>query len=579
LFLPAKLTRSKVLSPGNKSTRLERWFAGLLTGFRDRWFMPFTRRVSIRWRWWNAGAFVLLLVLSVVTLRTGLLPLTFFPYLDDDIQLIRIELEPGTPSDTTAARLMELEEAVWRVGDELNAQRTDHKPVVQFVQRMMGPASHQGQLQIVLMGGEERGIPAFRINDAFREAAGPVHGARFVRFMGATAEQRFGGLPVDISVSGERIDEIQMAAASLKAILETRPDLADVADTDQRGNPELHIELNQTGLQLGLTTQMVMTQIRGAMFGQEIQNLQRSGDDVRVWLRFENQARSAFTDLARLLIRTPQGHYPLEEIASIYPTTESLEIRRTNGRRTIRVDADLAHPSMSAPAILSDIETTILPEIQAAYPGVRFLIEGQNREAGLVTEAMANVAPILLLIMLALIIINFQSFSQTFIVLISLPFAFTGVVIGHLLHGVTMNIFSVIGMIALIGILINNMLVLISAFNDNMRTGMEFEEALIDAIQSRFRPILLTSLSTVAGLVPMIFVGGLSSAFLQPPAISIAYGLLFGLFISLTLTPAFLVIWNRAKRKGLHLLGHSEATAENIEPAVRLQNHQSGSFS
>jgi multidrug efflux pump subunit AcrB len=574
LFLPARLTRSKVLSANNRPTRLERWFTGLLLGFRDRFFIPFTRMVSFRWRWVNAGVFALLLMLSILTLRTGLLPLTFFPYLDDDIQLIRIELEPGTPADTTMARLQALEESVWRVGASLTELRADKQPVVQFVQRMTGPASHQGQLQIVLLGGEQRGIPAYEINEAFRQAAGAVNGARFVRFMGATAEMRFGGLPVDISVSGDRLTDIQSAAAQLKSELEARNDLIDVADTDQRGNPELHIALNQNGAQLGVTLHEIMGQIRNAWFGQEVQNLQRGGDDVRVWMRFDDQSKSSYHDLARLLIRTSAGVFPLEEIASIAPTTESLEIRRTNGRRTIRVDADLAHPSLSAPAILSDIEANILPGISLKYPDVRFLIEGQSREAGQVTTAMASVAPVLVLIMLALIIINFQSFSQTVIVLVSLPFAFVGVVIGHLIHGVTMNIFSVIGMIALIGILINNMLVLISAFNDNMRSGMNFDDALIDAVQSRFRPILLTSLSTVAGLVPMIFVGGLASAFLQPPAISIAYGLLFGLFISLTLTPAFMVMWNRARLRGLHLIGKTEATSESSEPAVRLRNHQ-----
>jgi multidrug efflux pump subunit AcrB len=186
---------------------------------------------------------------------------------------------------------------------------------------------------------------------------------------------------------------------------------------------------------------------------------------------------------------------------------------------------------------------------------------------------MKAVAPIILVLILSLIIINFQSFSQTFLVLASLPFAFVGVAMGHMIHGVTMNIFSLIGMIALIGILINNMLVLVTAFNDNLKEGFTFEEALKDAVQSRFRPILLTTLSTVAGLLPMIFMGGLASAFLQPPAISITYGLIFGLFISLTLVPAFLVILNEGKLKFATEFGSADATPESIEPAVILKEH------
>ena len=272
-------------------------------------------------------------------------------------------------------------------------------------------------------------------------------------------------------------------------------------------------------------------------------------------------------------IRTPAGAYPLNEVATIYPTDELMQISRINGNRTIRVDADLADPSLSAPAILSDIESNIISGLSKEFPDVTFSIEGQNRESAQVTEAMKSVAPFILVFMLALIIINFQSFSQTFLVLLSLPFAFVGVVIGHVIHGATMNIFSLIGMIALVGILINNLLVLITAFNDNLKTDMHFEEALKDAVKSRFRPILLTSLSTVAGLVPMIFVGGLASAFLRPPAISIAYGLIFGLLISLTLAPTFLVIWNELKLKLMKLIGKNEVTPENIEPAVKLMEH------
>lgn len=577
LFLPAKLTRSRVLSAQNRQTRFERFFRRSLLAFRDRWFLPYARQISCRWKWLNTGAFLLLLALSIAAVSSGKLPVTFFPYLDDDIQLIRIELEPGTPIDTTNARLTEIEEAVRQVNERLSLERNDGRQVVRNVERLSGPESHQGQLRVVMLSGEQRGIPAFELNRQFREAAGDVAGARYVRYLGATAEQRFGGLPVDISVTGNDLNRLQLAAAKLKKELEQRDDLTGVADTDQRGRPELHIGLNRTGEQLGITLQELMTQVRSAFFGFEVQNLQRSGDDVRVWIRFDDSSRSRYEELSNLRIRTPEGIYPLGEIADLHPVSASLEIRRTNGRRTIRVDADLADPSLSAPAILADIGSVTLPQITSEFPGIQFFIEGQNREAAQVTEAMKRVGPVIILLILALIIINFQSFSQMAVVLLSLPFAFVGVVIGHMTHGVTMNIFSVIGMIALAGILINNMLVLITAFNDNLKMDMSFNEALMDAVQSRFRPILLTTLSTVAGLLPMIFMGGLASAFLQPPAISIAYGLVFGLLISLTLTPSLLVIRNRVMQSLLHLTGKSDHTAESIEPAVRLQEHHNRS--
>ena len=573
LFLPQKLTVSKVLSDQNKQTRFEKTMAGVLTGFRDNYFMPFTDFVSHRWRWLNVFAFILLLLGSVALIRTGVLPVTFFPYLDDDVQLVRIEMEPGVPVDSTRAKLMKIEEAVYKVGDRLTEDRPDNKDVIQNVERILGPESHQGELRIVMMGGEERGIPAYEINNMFRDEVGEVPGTNYIRFISALAEHRFGGLPVDISVSGKSMEEIQQAAGELKTSLEKRDDLVDVADTDQRGNPELHIELSKTGEQFGLTLQDIMLQVRTAFFGMELQTLQRNGNDVRVWLRFPEENRESYRDLLDVKIRTPKGAYPLSQVAHIYPTEASLNVNHINGRRTIRVDADLADPSLSAPAILADIRENTLSPLEKEFPSVQFVIEGQNRESAKVTEAMQAVAPIILLVILALMVINFQSFSQTFLVLLTLPFAFTGVVIGHWVHGATMNIFSLIGMIALIGILINNLLVLITAFNDNLKAEMSFKEALRDAVRSRFRPILLTTLSTVAGLIPMIFVGGLASAFLKPPAIAIAYGLTFGLLISLTLAPAFLVIFNNTKFTILKLFSKEPETQESIEPAVILHEH------
>ncbi|MCH2451374.1 MAG: efflux RND transporter permease subunit [Gracilimonas sp.] len=573
LFLPAKMTRSKVLTKKNKQTRFEIFFTNLLITFRDKWFMPFTDLVSHRFKWLNVGGFVLLMIGSILLLNTGTLPVTFFPYLDDDIQLITIELPPGTPEKEVKHHLEQIEESVLRVSDRLTSERKDGWEVVRNIELVLGPNSHQGMLRVVMLGGEERGIPSYRINNMFRDEVGEIPEAKYVRYMGATAQQRFGGFPVDISVSGKDLNQIQEASAKLKVALEKRDDLLDVADTDQRGNPELHLELSKAGEQLGLNVQDLMMQIRTAFFGMQVQNLQRGSNDVRVWIKFPEDSRSDFNDLKRMKIRTPSGAFPLNEVANIYPTEELLQIDRINGNRTIRVDADLADPSLSAPAILADISENIISGLNNEYPDITFSIEGQNRESAQVTEAMKSVAPFILVFMLALIIINFQSFSQTFLVLLSLPFAFIGVVAGHMIHGATMNIFSLIGMIALIGILINNLLVLITAFNDNLTAGMDFEESLKDAVQSRFRPILLTSLSTVAGLIPMIFVGGLASAFLRPPAISIAYGLIFGLFISLTLAPAFLVIWNGLKLKVLKLTGRKMATSESIEPAVQLKEH------
>ncbi len=575
LFLPAMMTRSRVLTKSNRQARWEEWFNTSLLRLRDNYFLPFWRYLTVNRKAATFTTFLILFLLAIFTLRTGWLPVTFFPFLDDDIQLVRLELEPGTPSDTTEQRLMKIEEAIMQVGTELKNERRDGRDVVEKIERVVGPGSHQGHLRVVLLGGEDRGIPSYQLNNRFREAAGDIRNAELIRFTGATAEDRFGGMPVSISFNGDNLRMLRSAAHELRAALEVRDDLTDVADTDKRGLPEIHIELNSAGKQLGLTLQEVMSQVRAGYFGIQAQSLQRDDDEIRVWVRYGESDRSDFRNLERMNIRTPDGSaWPLHEVARLTPTEDLLQINRQNGRRQILVDADVAHPSLSAPAILNEIEAELLPAIMANHPGISYEIEGQQREAGLVVAMIRIVGPVILMLIISLMMINFQSISQSLLVFITLPFSIIGAVFGHIIHGVPFSIFSILGIIAMIGILVNNMLVLVTAFNDNLKEGMTFEHALRDAAQSRFRPILLTTLSTVAGLTPMIFMGGLASAFLQPPALSIAYGLLFGLLITMVLLPVLLIGWNRWKVFVSRNWRKRYVSPEAVEPAVRQVEHQ-----
>lgn len=574
-IIPAMLSRSIVLTEENRQTRWEKRFNESLVFLRDRWFIPFWDIIIEHWKGVTIILFVLLLFASVFSFQTGWLPVTFFPNLDDDIQLVTLELEPGTPSDTIEQRLIQIEEAIQSVNIKLNTERMDGNTVVKHIERVIGPQSHQGRLRIVLMGGSDRGIPSYQMNRMFREASGEIHGAGLLRFTGATAEDRFGGMPVSISFNGNNLAMLRSAAQELRLELEPRNDLSDVADNDKRGLPEIHVSMTPSGEQLGLNLREVMGQVRAGFFGLQVQSLQRNDDEVRVWIRFSESEYSDYRNLEQMRIRTPAGAaYPLGEIATLIPYEDVLQINRQNGRRQILVDADVAHPSLSAPAILADIEANLLPGIMERHPGVSYEIEGQQREASRVVNMIRLAGPVILLIMFSLIVINFQSISQTLLVFLSLPFALVGAVFGHIVHGVPFSIFSVLGIIAMIGILINNMLVLITAFNDNLTAGMRFDDALKDAVQSRFRPILLTTLSTVAGLVPMIFIGGLVSAFLRPPALSIAYGLLFGLLITLVLMPVMIIVWNWIRVQVQQKLTGLDVERESVEPAVQLLDHQ-----
>jgi len=269
-------------------------------------------------------------------------------------------------------------------------------------------------------------------------------------------------------------------------------------------------------------------------------------------------------------VYSPAGSaYKLKDVAYIEEGTGTLTINHIEGQREIGIEANVANISASAPKVIADIEATILPEILDAYPSVMYSVEGQNRMSFKLIGAITSIGPIILLFILALIVMNCNSFSQGFLVFSLFPFALTGVIIGHWVHGTPLSIFSLIGTIALIGVFVNNTLVFLSTFNDLMREGFTFQEALLETARSRFRPIVLTTITTVAGLAPLIVSNSLGAQFLKGPAIAMAYGLTFGILNVLVLLPLFLMGFNHWRQIAYRLLGERTITPELAEPAVR----------
>ena len=316
-----------------------------------------------------------------------------------------------------------------------------------------------------------------------------------------------------------------------------------------------------------------MSQVRSGFFGFQAQRFQRGQDEIRVWVRYEKEDRSSIRNLDDMWISTPAGdRIPFAEIATYEIARGDVAINHLNGRREIQITADMSSPKESASDVMTEIRTEILPNILAKYPSVQPSYEGQNREAAKTVNSANQVGLAVLLLIYVVIAFTFRSYSQPLLLIVMVPFSLIGVVWGHYLHGFPINILSWLGIIALVGIMVNDGLVLVGKFNSYLQEGMEFNQALYQAGKSRFRAIFLTSLTTIAGLMLLLLEKSRQAQFLNPMAISISYGIMIATFLTLLLLPLLLSINNSLTVRIKLLLTGKKVSKEEVTRAVKELN-------
>ncbi|MEM6767244.1 MAG: efflux RND transporter permease subunit [Bacteroidota bacterium] len=549
-FLPVHIARSKALRKDDKPWKLTQKTNASLITFRDKVYtkiIRFVMKVPII----PIVGVILIMGMTIYAGSSGLIKGTFFPNIDQDIITARLELPLGTDEDIINDKLASMEEAVWKVNEHYTSQREDGRSVINYVERVIGPASNEGLLNIYMMEGDSRNIKSFDIADMIREEVGPIPEATNLAY-GSTA---IFGKPVSVALIGRDLEELRIAKKKLRDYLASRSDLKDVTDTDKLGMPEVEMRLTNKAKFLGLSEAQVFDQIRKGFFGLEAQSLQRGDEEVKVWIRYDEQDRQSIAKLEDIKFRTPQGaSYPIGELATFDQKSNVTEISHQNGIREIRVEADIENLMVQVPAVLAEAEATVLKEITETYPNISYTLEGEARLSSKTQTSSQGPSIIVFILMITVLLLNYRSVSKTVAILFMLPFAYVGVAWGTYLHGLPVNIFSILGLIALWGILINNGLVLISTYNENMRKGMSVKDSLTEAAISRFRPIVLTTITTVFGLLPLLLNNSISSQFIKPTAIAIAYGLIFGMVLTLAFLPSVMLLLNRFKLFYLRLI-------------------------
>ena len=566
LILPAHVGHSQALRRDFKPNAVERGMRGVMGFMRDRLYGP-VLRFTLDQPWIAFSSIVALFLITVPGLiGSGLVKTTFFPFIEGDNLTVNLSMVSGTREGVTQAELDRIEEVIWEVNGELSGQRDDSLEMVLAVDKRIGPNAHTGSLNVQLLDGERRNMRSMDISAMVRERVGTVYGSENLSF---AAFSPF-GRPVSVSLLGNDLGDLDAATAELKAAMLEREDLKDVTDNNQKGLKELEIRPKPRAFQLGMTRASLLSQVREGFFGSEVQRLQRGRDEVRVWVRLDEKDRGSVSDLQRFRVRTPSGGLvPLEELADVALINGITSINRLYSAREVQVSADLAGPEVSASDANADIKANVVPGILAKYPTIRASYEGQNREVAKSQNSISAIMPLIFALMFFIVVLAFRSPLQAAAVFGLIPFGMVGISLGHWMLGAQISLFSILGLIALIGILVNDALVFVAAFNGNLKEGSDVRQAIWDAGMSRFRPILLTSVTTVAGLTPLMLNKSFQAQFLIPMAISVAFGLLFVTVIILILLPVYLLWINPLHRSWVWVKQGDWPSRESAEPAVR----------
>ncbi|MCH2044459.1 MAG: efflux RND transporter permease subunit [Saprospiraceae bacterium] len=568
-ILPAHIAHSRDLKKVQKPNAIERGTTAVFEGLKNKIYKPLLQ-FSLNNKMITFAVCTVMLMLSFAIVRGGHVLTTFFPFIDRDDVLISLRLPSGTTEQITNDKLERIERAVWDANDKLSAARTDGQQVVKSISRTLGPTTNEGYLKVILLNGEQRGMESFVVENAIQDTLEPIYEAERL----SMGNSSMFGSAIQIGFVGTDVDKLRMAKNDLRKVLESMDELKSISDNDRLGGKEIDLKLTEKAKGLGVDLGTILLQVRQAYFGYEVQRLQRGTDEIKVWVRYAESERQSFGTLEEMEIRVGQNAYPLKELAEFEMIDGVLGIEHLDGLSKLEVSAEQRDPNASVTDILTNLRENVVPDILEKYTGIDVVYGGQNESAAESIGSIYRWLPITLLLVFFTVVLTFRSFKQASVVFLLIPFAFIGVVAGHWLHGKPISILSIFGILAVAGVVINDSLVLVSTMNRLLKEGQPFKEALFQASVSRFRPILLTSVTTIAGLMPLVLETSLQAQLLIPMAISLAYGLAAATFIMLLLLPVLLVFVNNLSRWLWWIWEGEWIEEEAVEPAIKEMEHE-----
>ncbi len=567
IILPSHLAHSKAMHTHGETkwNKYMGWFERAIIQFANNQF-----RRTMEWTIQNktitmaifTGAFII--AIGMVTSRT--VPSTFFPEVEGDNFSITLSLPNGTENDVTQKSLDKIFNAVWMVNQQLKDENIESKDVVTQVFQQFQGSGNNAVIQVQMLDAEQRSSTTDQIITRVRKLVGDIPGAESLQYAGFNPF----GKTIAISLVGDDNKKLLMAKDEIIRAMKQRPEITDVSDNAPVGNREIELTLKSKAHLLNITLQDVMNQVRAAFWGYEAQRLQRGKDEVKVWVKYDIENRRSFGQLENMKIRINNNTaYPLSELASLKIVDGISNIRHLDFDKEVKVEANLSNARASLPDVLAGLKKEVFEPTFKKYKGIVAVYDGQKRETDKVKKSATVVIPVILLLMFGIVILTLHSVSQSILVYMMIPLSIVGVILGHWIHGMSISLMSFMGIIALIGVMINDALVLINALNINLKDGQSYHEALINAGVSRLRPIILTTLTTVVGMLPMLLETSMQARFLIPVAISLAYGMMMATTTTLILLPVMLSIVNQFKVQVYSILKNRKVSNEEVESAMK----------
>ena len=573
LVLPAHLKHLRALhqkgyQPGGW-TRFQRRFSIGLEKFVDNFYRPLLG-VVLEHRYLTLATFVGIFILMLGFIMGGRVRYVSFPRIQSERAQADLTMPLGTPFEATESNIERIEKAAEQLREKYRDPESGESVVESILSVYGGTApsrggqSHLGEVTFEIVAPEDRKaeVTSSELVSEWRELIGPIAGAQELSFRAEIGRRSD---PIVVQLTGSDFGTLSVLADAVKERLAEYPGVFGITDTYQDGKQEVKLAIKPEAELLGLTMADLARQVRYAFYGQEAQRIPRGKDDVRVMVRYPREERESLESLENMKIRTPNGvEVPFSSVAEATMGRSFSSITRVDRNRTINVRADADKERVDLVGIQSDL-SGFLPGLVTPYPGVNWTLQGDAREERESSGSLISGVYFTLFAIYGIMAIPFRSYLQPLIVMLVIPFGLIGAILGHMIMGKPLSQMSLFGMLALTGVVVNDSLVLVHYVNRQRAKGMSLVDAVRTAGAVRFRPIILTSLTTFFGLAPLIFEKSTQAQFLIPMAISLGFGILFATFITLLLVPINYLILEDIKvllskiwRSILHLYGFGD---------------------
>ena len=560
--------------------RTAQWVDRRLRQFIDKRYVPTLKR-SLANPLVAVALGIALMLFTAGWIAGGHIKFVFMPKIESYWLTVSVVMPQGTTVAQTAAVVRHIETAAFRVRDEYDAQQEEDQPSIfrnvftsigdQPMGRRAhfaatgptGVRAHLAEVNVELLPSEERDISSAELEARVRQKVGELPGPESLVFSSALFST---GNAIEVELASDDFAQLLEAVERLKEEIASYPGTGDIEDSFQEGKLEMKLSLKSRARTLGITMADLARQVRYGFYGGQALRLQRGSDDVRIMVRYPEEERRGLGDVESMRIRTPAGgEVPFPDVATVELGHGYASIQRVDGQRVVTVSASVDEEQANADEINRDLAARFLPALMQDYPGLHYRYAGEQRERADSMQSLASNFIIALFAIYMLLAVPFRSYTQPVVIMSAIPFGIIGAVWGHVIMGLDLTMLSIFGIVALSGVVVNDSLVLLSFYNQLRAQGVAPDEALIEAGRQRFRPILLTSLTTFFGLLPMILEKSMQAKFLIPMAVSLGFGILFSTGIILIGVPTGMKMLARLQE----LLGGAESEEEQEAEATK----------